>query len=152
MQQEGAAPSGRQQNREDLVRECTSTTLVLLYVFPVRYPQMQSSSQSNNKIEIVAQGADHGDGHSCFKKQPTMKLTTLIHRIVLRIVAQQVSSMLIVVFSFVLAIWSKWPHNGHGDNVMVIPSQISNGFGSYFANHSQLRVVAKHQSFCFIFK
>jgi hypothetical protein len=36
---------------------------------------------------IVAQGADHGDGHSGLKQQPTMKLMTLIYTIVLQIVA-----------------------------------------------------------------
>jgi hypothetical protein len=37
---------------------------------------------ANNKIAIVAQGGDDGDGHSGLSKQSTMKLTTLIDTMV----------------------------------------------------------------------
>jgi hypothetical protein len=38
---------------------------------------------ANNKITIVAQGGDDGDGHSGLGQQPTMKLRTLIDTMVL---------------------------------------------------------------------
>jgi hypothetical protein len=47
---------------------------------------------------------DDGDGHSGLSQQQTMKLTTLINRTILQRSAWQVPSVLIVVFSFVLAI------------------------------------------------
>jgi hypothetical protein len=37
----------------------------------------------NNKIAIVAQCGDHGDGHSGLSQQPITKLTTLINPMVL---------------------------------------------------------------------
>ncbi len=38
----------------------------------------------NNKIAIVTQGGDDGDGHSGLSQQPTMQLMTLIDTIVLK--------------------------------------------------------------------
>ncbi len=38
---------------------------------------------ADNKIAIVAQGGDDGDGHSSLSQQPTMKLTMIIDTIVL---------------------------------------------------------------------
>jgi hypothetical protein len=58
----------------------------------------------NNKIWIVGQGGDDGDGHSGLSQQPTIKLTTQIDTMELKRSALQVLSVLIVVFSFVLAI------------------------------------------------
>jgi hypothetical protein len=55
-----------------------------------------SQTRANNKIAIVAQGGDDGDGHSGLSQQPTRKLTTLIDTMVLKISAYQVSSLLIV--------------------------------------------------------
>jgi hypothetical protein len=87
-----------------------------------------SRIHSSNKIAIVPQGGDDGDGHS---QQPTMKLMTLIDTMVLNMSASQVLSVLIVALYLVLGIWLKWPHNGHGDGmVMAILIRISNGFGS----------------------
>jgi hypothetical protein len=37
-----------------------------------------------NKIAIVAQGDDDGNGHSSLSQQPTMKLTMLISTMVLK--------------------------------------------------------------------
>jgi hypothetical protein len=37
-----------------------------------------SRDRSNNKIAIVAQWGDDGNGHSGLSQQPTIKLTTLI--------------------------------------------------------------------------
>jgi hypothetical protein len=54
----------------------------------------------NPKIVIVVQGGDNGNGHSCLSQQPTMKLMALIHTRVLQRSAGQVSSVMIVVFSF----------------------------------------------------
>jgi hypothetical protein len=63
-----------------------------------------SQIHPNNKIGIVAQRGDNGDGHSSLSQQPTMKVTMLINTMVLQRSARQVSSVLIVVFSSVLAI------------------------------------------------
>jgi hypothetical protein len=49
---------------------------------------------------IVVEGGGHGDGHNILNQQPTMKLTMSM---VLKISAFQVSSVLIVVFSFVFS-------------------------------------------------
>jgi hypothetical protein len=38
----------------------------------------------NNKIVIVAQGGEDGDGHSSLSQQPTMKVTALINTMVLK--------------------------------------------------------------------
>jgi hypothetical protein len=38
---------------------------------------------ADNKIAIVAQGGDDGNGHSSLSQQPTMKLTTLINTMIL---------------------------------------------------------------------
>ena len=70
-----------------------------------RQQSKMSRIHSNNKIAIVAQGGDDGDGHSGLSQQPTMKLTTLIDTMVLKTSVQQVSSLLIVVFSLFLAIF-----------------------------------------------
>jgi hypothetical protein len=51
------------------------------------FGQIQQSKMSpilaNNKIAIVAQGGDGGDGHSGLSQQPTMKLTTPMDTVVL---------------------------------------------------------------------
>ncbi len=39
------------------------------------YVHVQSTSQLNNRITIVSEGGDHGDGHSILNQQPTMKVT-----------------------------------------------------------------------------
>jgi hypothetical protein len=87
-----------------------------MFNFKVKLTHQQSKMSgihSNNKIAIVAQGGNNGGGHSGLSQQPTKKVMMLIHTMVLSRSAEQVSSVLIDVFSFVLAIWLKWPHNGH---------------------------------------
>jgi hypothetical protein len=63
-----------------------------------------SRIRANNKITIVAQGGDDSDGHSGLSQQRTMKLTTLINTIVLKMSAYQVSSLLIVALYLVFGI------------------------------------------------
>jgi hypothetical protein len=63
-----------------------------------------SRIRANNKIAINTQGGDDGDGHSGLSQQPTMKLTTLIGTMVLKMSAYQVSSLLIVALYLVFEI------------------------------------------------
>jgi hypothetical protein len=44
-----------------------------------RWQSRMSPIHSNNKIAIVAQESDDGNGHSGLSQQPTMKLTALIN-------------------------------------------------------------------------
>ena len=96
-----------------------------------RQQSKMSRIHSNNKIAIVAQGGDDGDGHSGLSQQPTMKLMTLNNTMVLKRSVQQVSSLLIVVFSLFFAIFLKWPHNGH----------VENGYGDFEPNIQRIRLV-----------
>jgi hypothetical protein len=53
---------------------------------------------------VPTTGGDDGDGHSDLSQQPTMKLTTLINTMVLKMSAYQVSSLLIVALYLVFGI------------------------------------------------
>jgi hypothetical protein len=44
-----------------------------------RWQSRMSPIHSNNKIAIIAQESDDGNGHSGLSLQPTMKLTALIN-------------------------------------------------------------------------
>jgi hypothetical protein len=63
-----------------------------------------SRIRADNKIAIVAQGGDDGDGHRGLSQQPTRKLMALIDTMVLKMSAYQGSSLLIVALYLVFGI------------------------------------------------
>jgi hypothetical protein len=65
-------------------------TIILTFNFKFKLTRQQSKMSQirlNTKIAIVAQGGDDGDGHSGLSQQPTMKLTTMIDTMVLKMSA-----------------------------------------------------------------
>jgi hypothetical protein len=60
---------------------------IITFNFKVKLTRQQSKMSQihlKNKIAIVAQGDDDGNGHSSLSQQPTMKLTMLISTMVLK--------------------------------------------------------------------
>jgi hypothetical protein len=58
-----------------------------MFNFKVKLTRQQSKLSRihpGNKIVIVVQGGDDGDGHSGLSQQPTMKLMTPINTLVLQ--------------------------------------------------------------------